>query len=485
MCILAVNLLLAFVAPFGTGALATAGELRDADCPEHQISGEVYCRVLSVAENPDVPDGRQIPIRIMVLAATGASPTDDPLVIIPGGPGQSAIAAPNLRDFFSSYFAPIRVDRDIVLVDQRGVGGSNPLPLEPSADLLFVRTAMNLPPEWGRAALPRLQGDADLTQYTSARAVDDLEAVRRALAADRINLYATSYGTRVAQYYIKRYGDHVRAAVFKAVSPPDDNIVLSYGRKPQRALDLLFEWCASDARCNTAYPDLQEQLDAVLDGLDRNPVDVEVQHPTSGEPYLFQITRGNFAFGVRAQMMNAFAFARLPRLISKANHGDFASWAQFLPRVPALYATQLSGGMAFSVIATEDVSRVTEPAIKADADATLIGDEIARGMLELAEFWPTGHVPDDLFAPLRSEVPVLLVSGALDPATPPDGAEAMLPGLPNGRHVVFRGGSHSAANFDGLDRIMAEFIAEGSASNLDLSAVDDNRRPDFETEDED
>ena len=161
----------------------TAGDLVEADCPEHQVPGDVYCRTLTVDENPDVPDGRQIPIRIMVLSATGASPKADPLIIIPGGPGQSAIAAPNLRRFFSEYFAGIRTDRDIVLIDQRGVGGSNPLPLEPPASLLFVRTQVNLPPEWGRSALEKLQDHADLTQYTTARAVDDLEAIRRALGA--------------------------------------------------------------------------------------------------------------------------------------------------------------------------------------------------------------------------------------------------------------------------------------------------------------
>ena len=463
-------------------ATKTSGDLVEIDCPEHQVSGDVYCRTLTVAENPDVPDGRQIPIRIMVLSATGDSPEADPLVIIPGGPGQSAIAAPNLRSFFSEYFAEIRTHRDIVLVDQRGVGGSNPLPLEPPASLLFVRTQVNLPPEWGRAALERLQQHADLTQYTTARAVDDLEAVRRALGTEKINIYATSYGTRVAQYYLKRFGNRVRSAILKGVSPPDDNIVLSYGRKPQRALDILYAMCASDTQCNKTYPDLPAQLDAVLDRLARDPVDVELQHPLSGNLASFRITRGSLAFGIRAQLMNAFAFARLPRLISQANEGDFSSWVQFLPRIPALYASQLYGGMTFSVVAAEDAPRVTKAAMALDSYATLIGDEVAQSFMELADFWPIEDAPDDLFTPLRTDVPILLVSGALDPATPPEGAESMLAGLTNGTHIVFRGGSHSAANFDGLDQIMADFLSEGSAENLDLSAVDNNHPPAFETE---
>ncbi|MEM8548435.1 MAG: alpha/beta fold hydrolase [Pseudomonadota bacterium] len=452
-----------------------ADRLADMECPAHEITGTVSCHSLSVAENPAVVDGRRIPIRLMVLAATGNTVEPDPLVIIPGGPGQSAIAATNLRIFFSNYFAPIREHRDIVLVDQRGVGGSNPLALQPSADTLFVRTDVNLPPEWGRAALPSLQERADLRQYTTARAVTDLDAVRNALSAERINLYATSYGTRVAQYYIKRYGDRVRTAILKGVSPPDDNIVLSYGRKPQQALNKLFAMCVADAVCNDAYPDLGQQLDAVLDRLAKEPVTVNIEHPITGEPATFQITRGNFAFGVRTQMMNAFAFARLPQLIAAANGGEFDSWAQFLPRVPALYAAQLYGGMTFSVIATEDVPRATQAAVTAEAESTLIGAKLAKTFLELQSFWPAGEAPDDLFAPLRSNVPILLVSGALDPATPPEGAAAMLPGLPNSRHIIFPGGSHSAANFDGLDQIMADFISEGSVGHLDLSAATMNR----------
>lgn len=456
-----------------------ASSLSSIDCPEHDIGGEVYCRELMVPEDRRVADGRQIPIRIMVLAATGDSRQPDPLLVIPGGPGQSAIAAPNLRGFFAEFFAPVRKHRDVVLVDQRGTGGSNPLLLQPSAELLYARTDVNLPPAWGRAALPRLSELADLARYTTADAAFDLDAVRSALQAQRINLYGTSYGTRVAQYYLKRFGEHARSAVLKAVSPPGDNIALSYGSKPQRSLELLFDLCTADPACNDAFPELRTQLHDVLARLEQAPVSVDITHPQTGAPSTFQVTRGNFAFGIRVQMMNTYGFVGLPALISDAHAGDFSSWAAFLSQIPAVYSTQLYGGMTFSVIATEDASRLNEAAIRADADDTLIGDTLARSFLEVAEFWPHGEAPDDLFAPLVSDVPVLLVSGALDPATPPEGANAMLPGLPNGRHIVFTGGSHSAANFDGLPEIMATFIDQGSIDDVDLDAVRSNRLPPF------
>ncbi len=444
-------------------------------CPEHRLHGEVACYVVNVAEDPGNPDARTIPIRIMVLQSGAAAPAPDPLYVLPGGPGQSAIGMANLRRFFADFFDPVRRSRDVVLVDQRGTGGSNPLDLEPSADRLFVRPEMNIPPEWGRAAIDRLRHRADPAQYTTARAVDDLDVVRRRLGHEQINLYGTSYGTRVAQYYVKRHGESVRTAVLKAVAPPDANIALSYGRYPQRAFDRLVELCRQDPSCATSYPDLKHDLETILARLDRRPVTAAIDHPLTGEPAEFTIARGNFAFGVRSALMNAAAWARLPMLIRQASAEDFSAWAPFLAQVRAAYATRLHAGLTLSVIAAEDAPRLTEAEILHDASGTFIGDALARGFLELNDFWPRGEAPADLFTPLETDVPILLVSGALDPATPPEGAEAMLEHLPNGRHIVYAGGAHSAANFEGLDRIIRDFVESGTTDGLDVGAAVANR----------
>lgn len=435
----------------------------------------VECRALDVAENPNERADRKIPIRIMILRATAQRNDPDPLFVIAGGPGQAATEG----SFFPRFFAPVRETRDVVLIDQRGTGGSNPLALDPSEEDFFVRPELNFPPEWGRAALNALKARADLAQYTTARAVDDLDAVRRALRYGRINFYGTSYGTRVVQYYIKRYGDHVRSAVLKGVVPPEANIALSYGRNPQAALERLFALCAADSACRTAHPNLAADTKAVLARLGRAPVTIETPHPKTAKPTGLVVTRGNFAFGIRSQMMSAAAFVKLPDLIAQAARGDFSQWAPYLAAVRKSYASDLYGGMTFSVIAAEDVPRLDDAAIRADAEGTFIGDALARGFAELGGFWPKGAAPGDLFTPLSAKTPLLLVSGALDPATPPEGPEAMLASLPNARHVVFAGGAHSAANFSGLDEIIAEFIREGSAADLDLDEATANRPPPF------
>jgi pimeloyl-ACP methyl ester carboxylesterase len=454
---------------------AIAAPLREIRCPTHENAGEVVCRELDVLENPARVHGRTIALRIMILRAEAATPEPDPMFVVAGGPGLAATEG----SFFGRFFAPVRAKRDVVLVDQRGTGGSNPLALAPMEIAYFVRPEMNFPPEWGRAALTRLRGQADLTQYTTARAVADLDAVRAALGYERINLYGTSYGTRVVQYYIKRHRERVRAAILKGVVTPENNVALSYGRNPQRALDLLIAMCAADTACAATAPTLKADVQSVLDRLERSPVTIETPHPKHGKPTPFVITRGSFAFGIRSQMMSASSFVKLPQLIAQAAAGDFSAWAPYLAQVRKSYATDLFGGMTFSVVAAEDVPRLTEDAIRADADGTFIGDALARGFQELKSFWPRGEAPADLFEQLESDVPVLMVSGQLDPATPPEGAEAMLPGLPNARHLVFAGAAHSAANFTGLDAIVEAFVREGSAKSLDVAAADNNRPPPF------
>ncbi len=463
-------------------AAAAAGDsLQSIACPDLPVTGHVTCWTLSVAENPAKPAGRRIPIRIMVLRAASPTPDPDPLFVIPGGPGQSIIAEAGLTKFFAELFAQVRETRDVVFVDQRGTGGSNPLELDPPRDKWFVEPGTNMPPAWGRAALARLERKADLTQYTTARAVEDLDAVRRALGYEKINLYGTSYGTRVVEYYIKRHGSHVRTAVLKAVLPPGGNIGLGYGRGPQRSLELLFALCAHDSACAAAYPHLRADLDSVLTRLETRPVTLDVPNPGGEGTMPYTITRGAFAFGLRSLMMSASVFPQLPALIAHAARGDFSAWAPFLARERELYATRLFGGMSFSVLAAEDAPRLTEDAIRAETHDTLIGDTVARDIAEIGRFWPRGAAPADLFTPLETLVPVLLVSGMLDPATPPAEAEAMLTHLPNGGHVVYPGGSHSGANYSGLDGILTDFIRSGSVERLDIGAAEANRLPPFAT----
>ena len=315
------------------GTLLAACGGNDADTREPSIALEecrltggvmARCGVLTVAENPDAPDGRTIALDIAVLPATGSSNVvqADPLFLLAGGPGQSATEVYPLAVYL---FEEVNRTRDIVLIDQRGTG-------EESGFTCDNLTDESLPDDLPDAAAVALLDEcraalaerADLTQYTTDRFIADLEAARLALDYDTINLYGASYGSRAALAYMRRHPDVIRSAVLDAVAGPELVLYRDMPRDGQRALDLLFERCAADAACHAAFPDVRAEYDDLLARL-ATPQAITVAHPLTNEPLEFQMTRdrlGQYVFNV---LYSAEFQSLLPLLIHHAHEtGDFA-----------------------------------------------------------------------------------------------------------------------------------------------------------------
>src|SRR6188768_3555555 len=166
---------------------------------------EAECATLSVPENPDAPDGRKIALRIALLESTAARPEPDPVFFLAGGPGQSALEAyPSV----AGAFRRVLQNRHVILMDQRGTGGSHKLECKFDEDGGEQGVAGAVaPPERFVAMLKTCVAaiDGDPSQYTTEAAVHDLELVRQALGAERINLVGGSYGSRFAQHYLRRH----------------------------------------------------------------------------------------------------------------------------------------------------------------------------------------------------------------------------------------------------------------------------------------
>jgi pimeloyl-ACP methyl ester carboxylesterase len=160
---------------------AQSPRVRAIDCPPHDLGGTVQCHAVKLAENPARPTGRRIDLEVMVLKARSARPSPDPLVVIPGGPGQSATRSASPRSYFAETFDALRESRDIVLIAPRGTAGANELSLQVPPELLFASLDTVFPPEWARHALEPLRRKADLRQYTTSNIVADIDALRRAL----------------------------------------------------------------------------------------------------------------------------------------------------------------------------------------------------------------------------------------------------------------------------------------------------------------
>ncbi len=445
-----------------------------APCKGDNVPVDAYCGTFTVFENRDTRQGRQINLNIVVLPALSNDPKPDPFFFLAGGPGQGAAQmAKQLRE----PFRQILTDRDIVLVDQRGTGKSNPLNcLDPDDSLKSLDE-----PE--SAALEKLKKcmagyDADLRLYTTPIAMDDLDDVRGFLGYERINVYGGSYGTRAGLVYMRQHGDRVRTAVLDGVAPTNMRLPLFFARDVQRAFDLLIADCEKDAACSAAYPNLGTRVRALVERLENNPPLVPIVHPRTGE-------RGEIRFTPRI-MMNVFAVALyqplaaslIPALIDRAEQNDFQG-VFALAGGGSSDEPNMSVGMQLSVICAEDAPRITPDESKKESAGTIFGPYVMRLQQQGCEMWPRGTVDSSFYEPVQSSIPTLILSGEIDPVTPPLWGDAIAKTLTNSRHIVMPGTGHTAGGTGCGRRLIRAFVDAGSTQNLDTSCVDKVTRPPY------
>ncbi len=428
--------------------------LEDCVLSDYGSTIDARCGTLTVSENRAAPDQRQIALHVAVVPAVSRSPAPDPLFILVGGPGQ---AATKIYPALSTAFQRVHQDRDIVLVDQRGTGESHPLQCEVPDEAAFEQDAL----------IDVLQAcpetlDADLRFYTTEIAVEDLDAVRAALGYESINLYGASYGTRVALTYLRRYPDRVRTALLDAVVSPDFHIYEHLTRDADQALRHLFDRCASDLGCAAAFPDLQGNFETLLAQLNTEPEQTTFPDPTTGEPLTLTLERDDVTGMVLPLLYSPELFALLPLDLHVAATED--NYAPLVAQVESA-ASEIYLGMFYAVACTEDAPFLTES--DAPEDPTVYFGEMDETLQEVCEAWPRGTLPADFNAPVTADAPVLLLSGEVDPITPPRYAEEVADQLPNSLHLVAPGMGHGLITRGCVPRLAAEFIEEGALDALD------------------
>lgn len=426
------------------------------------------CGRLTVFEDRAAQSGREITLNVAVLPATGRNVASDPLFFLTGGPGQAAT-----ESYLSvaPAFGGIRQLRDIVLVDQRGTGNSHALRCPPPESSSEAE-----PPSAEESAayltdcLARL--DADPRLYTTALAMADLDEVRAALGYETINLYGLSYGTRAALTYLRFYPDRVRTMILDGVVPPDLPLGRDVGHDAQRALDLIWARCAAEPDCAAASPDIQGTWAALFASLATQPVTVALEHPITGEATTVELTQEALAVTVRLLSYSAETAALLPLLVHEAH--ETGQWdklaAQYLMVTDDL-ARSISEGMNISVLCTEDFPFFTSEEAEAQNAGSYLGNLQSDQLESICATWPRGALPADFRAPLRSEVPVLLLSGEADPVTPPAYGEQVAAGLPNSLHLVAAGHGHNVIYRGCLPQLATTFVEEASVQALDTACV--------------
>ncbi len=425
------------------------------------------CGTLSVYENRAAQSGRQIALRIAILPATSRTPAADPFVFITGGPGEAAT-----QDYVlvSSAFERINEKRDIVLVDQRGTGQSHPLNC-PSSGADSASDEADMEAQVNRCVQ---QMDADPRFYTTLDAIADLDQVRAALGYDLLNLYGVSYGTRVAQTYLARYPGHVRTVILDGVVSPARPLGLTMASDAQRALDMIFARCATDTSCHAAFPDPAGDLAALIERVDKEPTSITIPHPTTGEPTKVEVNRSTLAAAIRLFSYNPQTAALLPLLIHSARAtGDLSQLAAQAQIVTRQLEGSISIGVHNSVVCSEDVPYYSNAAPLAEGEKRAYMGEQYKELERLCKYWPANSVPAEFRAPVKSNVPVLLLSGEADPVTPPLNAEQVATTLPSSVSLVAPGEGHGTITLGCTSRLAADFVEKGRVKDLDTACIKD------------
>lgn len=444
-------------------------------CRLEGLAAEALCGSYRVYEDREARQGRSIDLRVAVVPALAASPHPDPLLVLVGGPGQAATVA---GAAIAEVLREVRNRRDIVLVDQRGTGQSNPLRCEsdrtqPLEELFAPRPDLAKT----RACLAAL--DADTRLYATPTAMDDLDEVRAALGYEQVNLWGGSYGTRAALVYLRQHGEHVRSLTLDGSAPFSLKLPLYAARDAQRALDLTYADCQSDAACRSAFPDARGELERLLATLEQEAREVRVAHPRSGASMPLRIERAGLAAAVRNLLYLPQLAGLLPLAVQRAQSGDFGP---FVASADAFAGgVGVATGMFLSVVCAEDVPRFDSAEVAAATRGTFLGGAWLEDMRAECQAWPTATLPPGYHEPVASDVPSLLLSGQLDPVTPPSWGDDVAGHLGRSRHVVVPGAGHGTTALGCIPELLAEFLDTLDPAALDVACVQRLARPAFFT----
>ena len=381
---------------------------------------DAECGAISVFENRTTRVGRMIDIHFALWRAEAAS-SSEAVMLLAGGPGGDG---DGLTRSVGRWLQPLRSTMDIVVVDQRGTGQSNALfcprdvASRPASSFGRIFDDESL-----RACRSTLERSADPGQYTTETAAADRDDVRAALGYSRVSLYGVSYGTRLAQVYMRRFPARTRSVVLDGVLPLDVQAPLTYARTAQDSLDRVIEACGATPACRNVHPALAASFSRLLDRFRTGPVSGTVRRSAwSSVPV--SMTQGDYGYAVRGILYGSDAVNALPGMIERAAAtGDVSEFAQRYWERSVSFTHNFSDGLHLSVLCAEDVATIRPEQIGPATTQTFLGRYVIDEYQRACSLWPRANVPSDFSQPVTASVPTLLLSGFFDPVTPPSFAE--------------------------------------------------------------
>ncbi|MBL8062852.1 MAG: alpha/beta fold hydrolase [Anaerolineales bacterium] len=428
---------------------------------------DAHCGTLTVPEDRANPDVRQIELNIAVIPAIKRNPQPDALFLLAGGPGQSAIETfPSMISLLNQ----IHEDRDIVLVDQRGTGKSNPLRCLDAED-----ESLNDEQVMAKIKACPETLDADVRFYTTEIAMTDLDEVRAALGYETINLYGASYGTRAALTYLRMFPGRVRTVTLDAVVDPGFLMFMDAAADGQAALEQFLARCEADEACSAEFPQLRSEFENLLARLDESPVEITIPNPLTNKPLDVTVSRKL----VTSMVFNTLYVPDLVATLPLSIHQAYAE-ENYVPLISQAFLVNagIYDGMFYAVACTEDAPFISADEAARRSEGSVFGDRTVDFAAVCSE-WQKGEVSSEFRAPVVSDVPVLILSGEADPITPPRHADVVAESLTNEIHLVFSDMGHGNLFSRCSTNLLKEFIESASIDGLDTACVEAIQPPPF------
>lgn len=421
-----------------------------------------FCATVVVPEDHSHPSGRQIGLHVAVIKAASAKPAADAVLYLDGGPGGAATETfPDLLPALNA----LQRTHHIVLIDQRGTGQSNPLICAPSASEHLDERVAKL-----QACTVQLEKRADLRFYTTTDTVQDVEWVRKALHIPTWNVLSISYGTRVAQQYMKRYPQALRAVVLDSPIPNSLPLLSEHAQNLDDVLRAYLQRCFADAPCRERYGNPWDTLKRVRAKLGHAPVRLEVHDATTFSLEHKNLSLGDFAMLLRMYTYSPVTSALLPYVIDEADKGRFAPLLSQALLINADIHDRIYNGLEASVLCAEDADLLHDNAQDA---LTLMGSGVVSQARELCRYWPHGQRPPGFHDPIVSPIPSLVLSGQMDPVTPPRYGLSIASGLSQGRWLTLKGQGHAVSTVGCMPRLIKQFFQTANAQAIDTSCLDE------------
>jgi pimeloyl-ACP methyl ester carboxylesterase len=444
-------------AALATGGAHAAGPAALKACRIDGVPNELKCGQIERALDPARPDGPKIQVHYLVVPAMARNKQPDAVLMLAGGPGQSAI---DVAARVLPRLNRLNNRRDLVFIDQRGTGRSAPLQCADDSKLPLAQT---LDPAARLKRLEQCREDlaklpyGDLRFFTTTIAMQDMDAVREALGVPQWNLIGGSYGTRAALEYLRQFPAQVRRTVIDGVAPPDMVLPVSFSTDNEAGFERVLAGCEKEPACQARYPQLRADWATLMASLPRQ---VTVAHPLSGEPQTFSFTRELAVNSLRPPMYAPALASGLPAAIHAAALGRVDALVGLAWSIGGGKGGRLAEGMHFSVVCAEDVPRIGQTS---DAPGANFGTQALEQYRSTCKTWPRGEVPAAFYTLPPAPSPVMVLSGGADPVTPPRHGERVAQALSAGhpervQHVVVPEAGHGVMAVGCMRDVMFRFI---------------------------